>query len=96
MHADSLSRRIHNCVTQARFTDFFRRQFDASKVRQRHEANHSCPLSTDGIDVPQPDLDALVSDRDARLGTFKSPVSGAVGNGLSLLIDSPRNSSLDR
>ena len=87
MHADSLTDRIHNCLTQAQFTDFYRRRFNASEMRQLHEANHSCLLlSTDAIDVCRSDLDALVSDLVACLGAYQSSVSGAVGNGLYLLM----------
>ena len=99
MTAVSLTTHIDNCLAHAQFTDFYNRRFNVSSLRQRYEANHPCPLtSTEAIDVRQEDLDALASELDARLGTFKSPASGAIGNGLYLVMGtsgSPRLPSVE-
>ncbi len=87
MHTHSLVERIDNCIAHARFTDFFHRQFNSSDMQQMYETEQSCPLSsTEAIVVPLQSLRALTSELDTLLGVNKSPVSGAIGNGLYLLM----------
>ena len=86
MTIDALRSRIEDALAKVEFTDFYRRRFTASLMRELYEANQRCVLtSTEAIGVVKAELDRLESELDTWLGTsFKSP-SGAVGNGLYLL-----------
>ena len=94
-----LTARISNCVPRAQFADFFGRLVDSPTVRRIYEARQHGPLtSIKEIIVPQPELNALVSELEGSLGAFKSADSDSVGNGLYLLMGtsgSPRLPSVE-
>ena len=61
----------------------------ASHVRHLYEGKQECPFSsTDAITVPRPELEALTCELEPLLGTYRSPISGLVGNGLYALTGS--------
>ena len=77
----SLSVRIDRARYKALFTDVFGNRFDADTVRQHYEINRRWTLgSPDAIQVPQSELQGLVSELDGTLGKYKSPGSGLIGN----------------
>ena len=87
MLSRSLTARIDQCLSGARFIDMFNRRFDAPAMRNLYEAREDCPLtSIDDIVVISPNLRALASELDAALGVYKSSTSGRVGNSLYLLM----------
>ena len=82
----SLPTRIERACNKALFTDVFGNRFDAEIVRRHYETNHRWTLrSPDAIQVPQLELEGLVSELEGTLGKYKSPSSGAVGNMLYFL-----------
>ena len=99
MTTDLLIDPIDHAVAQAQFADVFRNRLDASQVRHLYEKKQKCPLSsTDAISVHQRELDALTQVLGPLLGAYKSPESGAVGNGLYTLtgsLASPRRPSCE-
>ena len=89
MLTDSLIRHIDNAVAQAGFADVYNNRLNASHVRHLYEAKQKYPLSsTDAITVRRPALEALTYDLGPLLGTYKSPISDLVGNGLYALTGS--------
>ena len=77
----SLAVRIDRARNKALFTDVFGNRFDADTVRQYYETNRRWTLgSPDAIQVPQSELQGLVSELDGTLGKYKSPGSGSIGN----------------
>ena len=89
MLTDSLIRHIDNAVAQAGFADVYKNRLNTSHVRQIYEGKQRCPLSsTDAITVRRPELEALTYELGPLLGTYRSPVSGLVGNGLYALTGS--------
>ena len=82
----SLPDRIDQARNKALFTSVFRERFDANAVRQLYETNRRWALgSPEGIQIPQSELQALVSELDGTLGKYKSPSSGSIGNMLYFL-----------
>ena len=94
MLTDSLVGHIENAVAQAEFADVYKNRLNASHVRQLYEAKQRCPLSsTDAIRVRRPEMEGLTYELGSLLGTYRSPISGLVGNGLYALtgeLASPR------
>ena len=89
MVTDSLIRHIDNAVAQAGFADVYKNRLNASHVRHLYEGKQRCPLSsTDAITVPRHELEALTYELGPLLGTYRSPISGLVGNGLYALTGS--------
>ena len=89
MLTDSLIRHIDNAVEKAVFVDVYKNSLPAPQVRHLYEHKQRCPLSsTDAIMVPRPELEALTFELGPLLGTYKSPNSGLVGNGLYALTGS--------
>ena len=89
MLTDSLVGHIENAVAQAGFADVYKNRLNASHVRQLYEGKQRCPLSsTDAITVRRPELEALTYELGPLLGTYRSPTSGLVGNGLYALTGS--------
>lgn len=89
MITDSLLEPIDNAVTQAQFTDVYQNSLDASQIRNIYKAKQRCPLNTtDAITVRQRELDAVTQELGLLLGTYKSPRSGSVGNGIYTLTGS--------
>lgn len=89
LDGDSLPERIEPALAKAEFSDVWGTRLESSVVKHLYETNQRCPLpSADAISVPQHELQRLVSTLDASLGIYKSPSSGAVGNGLYLLTGS--------
>ena len=87
MLTDSFIGHIDNAVAQAGFADVYKSRLNASHVRHLYEGKKRCPFfSTDAITVPQPE--ALTCELESLLGTYRSPVSGLVGNGLYALTGS--------
>ena len=90
----SLPDRIDQARNKALFTDVRRNHCDANAVRQMYETNRRWTLgSTDAIQIPQSELQALVSELDGTIGKYKSPSSGSIGNRLYFLkgsLSSPR------
>ena len=83
MLTDSLIRHIDNAVAQAGFADVHKNRLNASHVRHLYEGRQQCPISsTDAITVRRPELEALTYELGPLLGTYRSPFSGLVGNGL--------------
>ena len=82
----SLQVRIDQACNKALFTDVFGKRFDANAVRQMYETNRQWPLnSPDAIQIPQFELQCLISELDRTLGKYKSPSSGLIGNMLYFL-----------
>ena len=89
MLTDSLIKQIDNAVAQAVFVDVHKNHLTAPQVRHLYEHKQGYPLSsTDAITVPNPDLEALTKQLGPLLGTYTSPISGLVGNGLYALTGS--------
>ena len=89
MLTDSLIGHIDNTVAQAVFADLYKNRLNASHVRHLYEGKQECPFSsTDAITVPRPELEALTCELEPLLGTYRSPISGLVGNGLYALTGS--------
>ena len=89
MLTDSLIKQIDNAVAQAVFVDVYKNRLPAPQVRHLYEHKQGYPLSsTDAITVPSPDLEALTKQLGPLLGTYRSPISGLVGNGLYALTGS--------
>ena len=89
MLTDSLVGHIENAVAQAGFADVYKNRLNASHVRQLYEGKQRCPLSsTDAITVRRPELGALTYELGPLFGTYRSPISGLVGNGLYALTGS--------
>lgn len=99
MPTDSLTEHINNAVARAEFADVFKNRLDASRMRHLYETKQQFSIpSTDAIATPDPQLEALTHELGPLLGTFKSPNSGVVGNGLYTLtgsLASPRRPSCD-
>ena len=88
MLTDSLIGHIDNAVAQAGF-DVYKNRLNAADVRHLYEGKQRCPFSsTDAITVPRPELEALTCELEPLLGTYRSLISGLVGNGLYALIGS--------
>ena len=67
----------------------YKSRLNASHVRHLYEGKQRCPFSsTDALTVPQPELEALTCELEPLLGTYRSPISGLVGNGLYALTGS--------
>ena len=89
MLTDSLIGHIDNAVAQAGFADVYKNRLNASHMRHLYEGKQRCPFSsTDAITVPRPELEALTCELEPLLGTYMSPISGLVGNGLYSLTGS--------
>ena len=89
MLTDSLIGHIDNAVAQVGFTDVYKNRLNASHVRHLYEGKQRCSFSsTDAITVPRPELEALTCELEPLLGTYRSPSSGLVGNGLYALTGS--------
>ena len=89
MLTDWLTGHIANAVAQARFADVHNNRLSASQVRELYEGKQRYPLSsTDAITVRQPELDHLTHELALMLGSFRSPTSDLVGNGLYSLTGS--------
>ena len=89
MLTDSLIRHIDNALAQAGFADVHNNRLNASHVRRLYEGKQECPLSsTDAITVRRPELEALTYELGPLLATYRSPISGLVGNGLYALTGS--------
>ena len=89
MLTDSLIGHIDNAVAQAGFADVYKNRLNPSHVRHLYEGKQRCPFSsTDAITVPRPELEALTCELEPLLGTYRSPTSGLVGNGLYALTGS--------
>ena len=89
MLTDSLIGHIDNAVAQAGFADVYKNRLNASHVRYLYEDKQRCPFSsTDAITVPRPELETLTCELEPLLGTYMSPISGLVGNGLYALTGS--------
>ena len=89
MLTDSLIRHLDNAVRQAGFADVYNNRLNASHVQHLYEGKQKCPLSsTDAITVRRPDLEALTDELGSLLGTYRSPISGLIGNGLYTLTGS--------
>ena len=97
MLTDSLIGHIDNAVAQVGFADVYKNRLNASHVRHLYEGKQRCSFSsTDAITVPRPELEALTCELEPLLGTYRSPISGLVGNGLYALtgsLASPRRPS---
>ena len=86
MLTDSLIVQIDNAVAQAAFVDVYKNRLTAPQVRHLYELKQRYPLSsTEAITVPSPELEALTNQLEPLLGTYISPISGLVGNGLYAL-----------
>ena len=86
MLTDSLIVQIDNAVAQAAFVDVYKNRLTAPQVRHLYELKQRYPLSsTEVITVPSPELEALTNQLEPLLGTYISPISGLVGNGLYAL-----------
>ena len=84
-----LAERIDTAVVKAEFTDVYKNRFDSSVVRQLYRTKRRFPLSSaDAIRVGERELHDLTSELENLLGSFKSPKSGLVGNGLYQLTGS--------
>lgn len=82
----SLPERIGQARNKAVFTGVFRNRFDANAVRRMYETNRRCTLGSPGaIQIPQSELQAVVSELDRTLGKYKSPSTGSIGNMLYFL-----------
>ncbi len=82
----SLAVRIDRACNKALFTDVFGNRFDTNAVRELYETNRKWTLgSRDAIQVPQSELQGLVSELDGTLGKYRSPSSGSIGNMLYFL-----------
>lgn len=82
----SLPTRIERARNQALFTETFGNRLDANTLRQRYETNRILSFdSPDAIQIPQSDLQSLISELDRTLGQYKSPSSGSIGNMLYFL-----------
>ena len=89
MLTDSLIGHIDSAVAQAGFTDVYKNRLNASHVRHLYEGKQRCPFSsTDAITVRRPEMEALTCEFEPLLGTYRSPISGLVGNGLYALTGS--------
>ena len=83
MATGSLAERIDTAVVKAEFSDVYKNRFDSSGVRHLYRTKRRLPLSSaDAIRVGERELDDLTSELENLLGSFKSPKSGLVGNGL--------------
>ena len=79
--SSSLPTWIDRARNKALFTDFYGNRFDSNTVRQHYETNHRWTLrSPDAIQVPQSELQCLISELDRTLGQYKSPSSSLIGN----------------
>ena len=89
MLTDSLNKQIDNAVAQAVFFDVYKNRLTAPQVRHLYEHKQRYPLSsTDAIAVPSFELAALTEQLGPLLGTYTSPISRLVGNGLYALTGS--------
>ncbi len=95
MLTDSLIGHIDKAVAQAGFADVYKNRLNASHVRHLYKSKQRCPLSsTDAITVPRPELEALTCELEPLLGTYRSSISGLVGNGLYALTGSSASPQL--
>ena len=91
----SLPIRIDRACNMALFTDVVGNRFDAETVRRHYETNRRWTLgSADAIQVPELELQGLVSELEGTLGKYKSQSSGAVGNMLYYLPGFPSSPRL--
>ena len=95
----SLPARLDRARNKTLFTDVFGNRFDADTVRQHYETNRQCTLgSPDALQVPESELQGLISELDQTLGKYKLPSSGSIGNMLYFLkgsSSSPRLPSVE-